>query len=84
MVFKSGPSDAGRVNGVVSAQDKVRDILFASADKLPSAERRLVRSVRLLPHPKLIPKGQFITDTSVIFSAVQKLVSVCKEKELDV
>jgi len=42
LVFKSGPSDVGRVNGVVPAQAKVRDILFASADKMPSAERRLV------------------------------------------
>ena len=42
LVLKSGPSDAGRVNGVAPTGDKVRDILFASADKMPSAERRLV------------------------------------------
>jgi len=42
LVFKSGPSDVGRANGVVPAQGKVRDILFAISDKTPSAERRLV------------------------------------------
>ena len=80
LVFKSGSSDVGRMNGVAPTQDKVRDILFASADKMPSAERRLVCSARLLPHSELISKEQFITDTSVIFAAFQKLISVANEK----
>ena len=42
LVFKSGPSELGPVNGVVPTQGKVRDILFASGDKMPSVERRVV------------------------------------------
>ncbi|KAF9648762.1 hypothetical protein BDM02DRAFT_3180018 [Thelephora ganbajun] len=37
----SGPPDLGRVNGVPPTQGKVRDILFASADKISSVKRRL-------------------------------------------
>jgi len=73
------------VNGVAPTQAKVRDILFASADKMPSAERRLVCILlaRPLPQQELIPKGQFITDTSVIFAAFQNLISVANEKGSD-
>lgn len=62
----SGLPDVGRMNGAAPTQEKVRDILFASAEKMPSSERRL-----------------FITDTSVIFAAFQKLISVSKEKGAD-
>ena len=51
---------------------------------MPSAERRLVRVLLgHCPDPELIPKGQFITDTSVIFAAFQNLISVANEKGSD-
>jgi len=72
------------VNGVAPTQAKVRDILFASADKMPSAERRLVcLLLGHCPNRELIPKLQFITDTSVIFAAFQNLISVANEKGSD-
>ena len=37
-------------------------------------------SARLPPQSELTPKKQFITDTSVIFAAFQKLISMENEK----
>ena len=37
-------------------------------------------SARPLPRLELIPKEQFITDTSVIFAAFQNLISATNEK----
>ena len=79
VVFKLGPCNSGRVNGVTPAQGEVKEILLVSPIKSCLREGGL-RCV-LLGHRTY--SSLIITDTSILFAVLQKLAFVSSAKGPD-
>ena len=78
-VFKLGPCNSGRVNGITLAEGEVREILLVSPTKFCPREGGL-RCV-LLGHRSY--SSLIITDTTIIFAVLQKLAFVSSAKGPD-